>query len=456
MDALERVFIPLDEIVDPDVNPVIVALAKRAGLPVDVAITAVRIAMNKRYATEAEMESEVLVVGPLAGWRVRRVKGGGKVYELRWPSGFRAVWRAPEKFLSLPLEERVNVLGDVIVVRAVERGGRFEVEELRSLRTRSDPDALAALAQTDEARHLRDAGLAPEAAAAALLLAEPRSLDAAASLALRLALLSVRGLVHVAEWSRKAVLKSTTFRLAEAYLRWWHLTGERPSLATLIGDARTGVSRLAGVDGVAFDEIGSWRKSSRADDEGFWSAIRSGLTNGIWKRARGGEKSIEIQRMLPTYWAGNPTEAPLGETPPREHTRLWLRRQGLDAEELDAMLSRYAVFWGVTDQSVSDELLATLRMNVYPAPGVVRAYAEYVRAAQRRPLPVPQRCELHDRELVAYRNVSGVFRAVFADEKAAAMLACAAVRGVLTLPPSPATAELLERLGGGDGDAGGA
>ncbi len=414
---------------EPDVSPYLLALAQRAGIPERDAVVAARVARDPRYAEEAKSQATVRVYGRLAYWRVKRSRGGDKYYVLRFPSGFEAKWWPSGRFLSQPLERRVELLTDVLWVEAVDDGGGYVVERIRFMHTRADYGALKRLVAY--AARVGPASLTPLGRAAALLFAEPEGEGSWLTLALRWALLSLRGLVHIAEWSVKSVLKSSQFAAMESYARWWHITGERPSLATLIGDARTGTSRLAGVDGVAFDEIGSWRKSKSADDEGFWAAIRTGLANCKWKRSKGGAKSIEFERCVPTYWAGNPSGRPLtGDPVPAEQHRAWLERQGLGGEELDAMLSRFAGFWGVVDPEVSNDLMKSLHYMA-PAPGAVRALVDTVRRAQRAVPVEPPTCGLTSRQHVYWPRLYRAVRAITRSPRDAAALACALIQGRL-------------------------
>jgi len=433
VDLPRDVFIRV-EASEPDVSPTLIALAKRAGIDVDEAIIAARVAKDPRYAEEAKSQDEVKVFGRLAYWKVKRSKrSGDKYYVLRFPSGFEAVWRPPSKFLELPLNERVDRLADVVWIEASDANGHFEVDKIRFMRTRADWPAAAKLMKA-AAGFAEKHGLTKIGAAFVALHSVPETRGAWLSLALRWALVSLRGSYHFVEWSVKAVLKSTVFSTAESYVKWWHIAGERPSLATLIGDARTGASRLAGVDGVAFDEIGSWRKSRAADDEGFWSALRTGLANCKWKRSKGGSKSIEFERCIPTYWAGNPTDKPLGSgtVPPSEYHRMWLKAQGLDGEELSAMMSRFAGFWGVYEGDVADDLMRGLHYLV-PAPGVVRALVEAVRNVQRRIVPPRAPEGLSNRQYVYWPAVYAAVRSVIRDADEAYRVAAGLIRGLLVI-----------------------
>ena len=112
--------------------------------------------------------------------------------------------------------------------------------------------------------------------------------------------------VHEVIFTEPGAGKTTTAIVYKEYLKWEYYN-EIPSTATLVGDARTGRSRIAGAKGIWFDEVDKWfaRKKKTNDVAELLEVILTGMEQGLWKRGKGGEKTIEVQNEIPVIFSGN-------------------------------------------------------------------------------------------------------------------------------------------------------
>ena len=112
--------------------------------------------------------------------------------------------------------------------------------------------------------------------------------------------------VHGLELTTPGTGKTTVALIYELALGW-HYFAEIPSLATLVGDARTGTAIIARVNGVWFDEIDAWvvDATKRAQMRELIESLLTGMWQGVWKRSKGGVKSIEVHNPVPLWHSGN-------------------------------------------------------------------------------------------------------------------------------------------------------
>lgn len=134
--------------------------------------------------------------------------------------------------------------------------------------------------------------------------------------------------VHVLELTRPGTAKTTWGLTYTTALRWRYYN-EPPSLASLVGDARSGRSIIAAVDGLWMDEFDKWTASGdkRSDVAELIEVLLTGMEQGYWRRSKGGDKQIEVYNAIPVIYTGNIQYA----TEPRE----WLRDK-VDAIESTA------------------------------------------------------------------------------------------------------------------------
>ena len=140
--------------------------------------------------------------------------------------------------------------------------------------------------------------------------------DAKSTLVARIIPLVATEPIHTIELTIPGTGKSTVATMYSFTLNWLYFT-EPPSVATLIGDARTGKSTIAGARGVWLDEIDKWTRGTtkREDLRQAIEAMLTGMEQGLWIRGKGGEKQIKVYNPIPVYLSGN-----VGLTPahPRE------------------------------------------------------------------------------------------------------------------------------------------
>lgn len=112
--------------------------------------------------------------------------------------------------------------------------------------------------------------------------------------------------VHAVEFTVPGTGKTTIALIYETALRWRYFA-EVPSVATLVGDARTGASLIASADGIWFDEFDAWVADSRKRSEmrELIETLLTGMWQGKWKRSKGGALAPEATRPIPVYHSGN-------------------------------------------------------------------------------------------------------------------------------------------------------
>jgi hypothetical protein len=131
----------------------------------------------------------------------------------------------------------------------------------------------------------------------------------------------------------------TSFAVRNVFLFRWYYINEPPSFARIIMDART--SSLGAVfrsDGLFIDEIDKYAKELRE----IISALLSGMSNGIWKRAKGDRDTPNIRRFIPIYFAGNRINKSLSKLTPRQYIKNVLSAR-LPPSEVEALMDRISV-----------------------------------------------------------------------------------------------------------------
>ncbi|MCI4408464.1 MAG: hypothetical protein JHC26_05185 [Thermofilum sp.] len=149
----------------------------------------------------------------------------------------------------------------------------------------------------------------------------------------------VRGApVHVIELTTPNTGK-TTFAVRNIYLLNWGYINETPSFSRLIMDARNGsLGIVFRSNGVFIDEIDKYAKEMKD----VISAFLSGMSHGIWKRAKGDRDTPNIKRFIPIYLAGNRVNKSLS----KQNTRTYIQNilsMSLPSSEVEALIDRVAI-----------------------------------------------------------------------------------------------------------------
>ena len=112
--------------------------------------------------------------------------------------------------------------------------------------------------------------------------------------------------IHAIELTVPGTGKTTTALKLE-YALGWHYYNEPPSIASLVGDARTGRAIIAAARGLWFDEVDKWNKRAAKRDAiaEIIEVLLTGMEQGYWMRSKGGEKSIKTHNPIPVRFTGN-------------------------------------------------------------------------------------------------------------------------------------------------------
>ena len=112
--------------------------------------------------------------------------------------------------------------------------------------------------------------------------------------------------IHGVEFTIQGTGKTTVALIYEVSANWRYFA-EVPSLATLVGDARTGTALIAHVNGVWFDEFDAWvtDSSKRAQMRELVETLLTGMWQGVWKRSKGGIHAVEVVNPVPLWHSGN-------------------------------------------------------------------------------------------------------------------------------------------------------
>ncbi|RLI97340.1 MAG: hypothetical protein DRP00_04165, partial [Candidatus Aenigmatarchaeota archaeon] len=272
----------------------------------------------------------------LSEWMLVRIER----HVIKTKKSQRAVWRA-RKVVTLKIDEDVESF-------------RWLVEKMRNAGWREPVlNACIAMLRYDPQTLSEDAKLAIVSRILPLVATEP---------------------IHGIELTIPGTGKSTVATMYHFALGWMYFT-EPPSVATLIGDARTGKSTIAGARGVWFDEIDKWAKGSSKKEElrEVIEAMLTGMEQGLWIRGKGGEKQIRVYNPIPCYFSGN---VGLVTVNPRE----------VVMKVIEAIVNPYAAlafneriaFAVSAHKDIADEIQRSVVPNIV-RPSVLRGAVKYLR-----------------------------------------------------------------------------
>jgi len=99
--------------------------------------------------------------------------------------------------------------------------------------------------------------------------------------------------IHVMQFTPPASGKSTFAIRVESAFNYEYLGGEFPSLARLVGDARSGQIGIVGIrDGVILDEFEKVNYKVRQEFIEIQKDLQSGMEQGVWKRGKGAHAPV--------------------------------------------------------------------------------------------------------------------------------------------------------------------
>jgi len=131
----------------------------------------------------------------------------------------------------------------------------------------------------------------------------------------------------------------TSFAVRNVYLFKWYYINEPPSFARLIMNASTGyLGAVFKFDGILVDEIEKYLKGMRE----VIPAFLSGMSHGIWKRAKGDSDTPNVKRFVTVYLAGNRINKSLSKLTPRQYIKNILSAQ-LPPSEVEALMDRISI-----------------------------------------------------------------------------------------------------------------
>jgi len=131
----------------------------------------------------------------------------------------------------------------------------------------------------------------------------------------------------------------TSFAVRNVYLFKWYYINETPSFARLIMDASTNsLGAVFRSDGLFIDEIEKYARGMKE----IISALLSGMSHGIWKRAKGDRDTPNIKRFIPIYFAGNRINKSLSKLTPRQYVKNVLSAL-LPPSEVEALMDRISI-----------------------------------------------------------------------------------------------------------------
>ena len=173
--------------------------------------------------------------------------------------------------------------------------------------------------------------------------------------------------VHVVEFSRPGTGKTTLALYYEVGASWRYYA-EPPSLATLVGDARTGAAIIARVNGLWFDEFDAWRVGGdkRQQMREIIEVMLTGMWQGRWQRSKGGSLSIVVDNPIPVVFTGNTERA----ENPREKLRGIIAAAAPD--KAAAFDDRVMVAITAIREDIPEVIQSHLLRNVSPRPSVVK------------------------------------------------------------------------------------
>ena len=421
------------------VNPEVAEVARRYRVPIHVIASVKGVKpeiVAKAYRTAHQREyydflaaasNRISLFGRPVALKAERkhTKEGEKVYiTISYPTT-RIVWQLEmEEFAKKTPEEWIRDLTEWIYAKAerveytIEKGGKkkrityWKATKVAIARAESD---------TETAKHLieryHSAGLISPVlyAGAALLGYIPRRVLQEPMLQLLAALYLLPIVspepIHMVLLSVPGIGKTTTAVLYHDALKW-EFFNEPPSLASLVGDARTGRSAIAGSEGIWFDEFDKWetRRRKAEDLAEIIEVLLTGMEQGLWKRSKGGEKKIEVQNSIPVVLTGN-IAAPIS---PRAKLKEIISKAAPDASE--AFNQRVAVAVTLTADLSGDVMSSTwesvIGKPVVTRPSVLRGYREYVQSLYHK-APEPSKNPFKGRFARSYRRVYKALAVLF-------------------------------------------
>ncbi|CAH69402.1 hypothetical protein [Deltalipothrixvirus pozzuoliense] len=163
----------------------------------------------------------------------------------------------------------------------------------------------------------------------------------------------------------------TTFAVRNIYLVNWGYIDEAPSFARLVMDAKTSALGLVfRNDGVFIDEIDKYGSNMRD----VIHIMLTGMSHGVWKRAKGDTDAPSIVRRIPVYFAGNKDSSTLGTMSTRNYIKNVLVSMKLYQSLVDALLDRIAItIANEAEINASDYVSGYVIADTY-----LRGYISYV------------------------------------------------------------------------------
>ena len=216
--------------------------------------------------------------------------------------------------------------------------------------------------------------------------------------------------IHVAEFTIQGTGKTTMALIYETALGWKYYA-EVPSLASLVGDARTGHAIIARVNGVWFDEFDAWTTDARkrAEMRELIETLLTGMWQGRWQRSKGGIHTITVDNPIPVYHSGNA----FGAVHPREKIASIIRSIAVD--KAGPYNDRIAVAITAVNQKLPEVIQEWTLSNksgktVYGKPSVIRGFVEYVQRLVamkgRMPKTIPFKARMAENYRRVYRALS--------------------------------------------------
>lgn len=162
----------------------------------------------------------------------------------------------------------------------------------------------------------------------------------------------------------------TTFAVRNKFTFNWEYIDEPPSPAKLIMDARdNALGVVYRSNGVFIDEIDKYAK----DLEDSIPIMLSGMSHGMWTRAKGSSSTPNVIRHINVYLAGN-KDVMAFQVNARQYVSDFLKAKKLNPTLVDALMDRVAVV--ITDNSpvnASDKVSGKVIMDSY-----LRGYVAYI------------------------------------------------------------------------------
>ncbi|AZI75847.1 putative superfamily 6 helicase [Sulfolobales Beppu filamentous virus 3] len=171
----------------------------------------------------------------------------------------------------------------------------------------------------------------------------------------------------------------TSFAVRNRFVFNWEYIDEPPSYARLIMDAR---NNALGVvyrsNGVFIDEIEKYA----SDMKDILPALLSGMSHGVWTRAKGDTSAPNVVRWVAMYLAGNKTNATVTKVSPRQYVYDILTSMKLGDSLVTALLDRIGIV--ITNDApinASDYVSGSVILDSY-----LRGYAEYISVLAKQKL----------------------------------------------------------------------